>query len=151
MISKSQINEFMSQSAIGIAGVSRNTKRFGYMVYNELKKRGLKVYPLNPNTETIDNEKCYPDVESLPTDTNAILIVTSKEKTLEILNQAIKRNIKHVWIQQGCETKEALELAGKNNINLISGQCILLAAEPVKGFHKFHKVIAQLFRLYPRN
>jgi uncharacterized protein len=151
MISKSQIDEFMSQSAIGIAGVSRNNKKFGYVVYNELKQRGLKVYPLNPNTEKIDSDKCYSDIDSLPTDTNAILIMTSKKNTFEVLNQAIKRNIKHVWIQQGSETKEALELANKNNINLISGQCILLAAEPVKGFHKFHKVIAQLFRLYPKN
>ena len=87
----------------------------------------------------------------MPPDTNALLIITAKKNTEEIVNQAIRKNIKHIWIQQGSETKEALELARKNGINLISGQCILLAAEPVKGFHKFHKVIAQLFRMYPKN
>jgi len=151
MISQSQITEFMSQSAIGIAGVSRNTKRFGYMIYDELKKKGLKVYPLNPNTDLINNDKCYSDVESLPTDTSAILIVTAKKNTLEIVKKAIRRNIKHIWIQQGSETKEALELAHENDINLISGHCIFMAVEPVKGFHKFHKVIAQFFRMYPKN
>ena len=151
MTSQSQIKEFMSQSAIGIAGVSRNTKRFGYMVYNELKNKGLKVYPLNPNTEKIDNDECYSNVESLPADTNAILIVTAKKNTTEILKQAIRRNIKHIWIQQGSETKEALELARERGINLISGKCIFMAAEPVAGFHKFHKVIAQFFRMYPKN
>ena len=45
MISQSQIKEFMSQPAIGIAGVSRIKKKFGYIVYDELKKEDLMFIP----------------------------------------------------------------------------------------------------------
>ncbi len=150
MVTQSLIKEFLSQPAIGIAGVSRNNKKFGYSVYSELKKKGLKVYPINPNSEAIDEDKCYSSVESLPEDVNAIVILTPKKITSEILRQAIKRDIKNIWIQQGSGTKEDIETAKQNGINVISGECILMAVEPVKGVHKFHKVIAQFFGMYPR-
>jgi predicted CoA-binding protein len=151
MVSQSQINEFLSQPAIGIAGVSRNNKRFGYMVYTELKKKGLKVYPVNPNSDMIDEDKCYRDINSLPSEVNSILIVTPKKTTGEIVKQAVDRNIKHIWIQQGSGTKEDIELAKKSGINVISGLCIFMAADPVQGFHKFHKVISKFFGGYPKN
>ena len=60
------IQEFLSDKEIAIAGVSRNTKKFGRGVYDHLIERGYKIYPINPNADTIENAVCYPDVASLP-------------------------------------------------------------------------------------
>ena len=82
------INEFMTQKNIAVAGVSRKKQKFGNAIYKELKKKGYKLYPLNPNMETYDDEKCYPDIASLPDEVTAIVLNTKPEisKKLKISN-----------------------------------------------------------------
>ena len=55
MITKAQINEFYSQSPIALIGVSRDKKKFGYMVFKELKNKGYKVVPVNSSADIIDD------------------------------------------------------------------------------------------------
>ena len=45
MTTKAQIEEFISHKTLGVVGVSRDTKKFGYMVFDELRKKGYKAYP----------------------------------------------------------------------------------------------------------
>jgi hypothetical protein len=59
MVSKKNIQDFLEPKKLAIAGVSRNPKKFGHAVFRELKKSGYSVYPINPNTDTLDGEKCY--------------------------------------------------------------------------------------------
>jgi hypothetical protein len=47
-----QIHQFFDNKQIAVIGVSRNTKKFGYLVYAALKKKGYDVYAVNPNTST---------------------------------------------------------------------------------------------------
>ncbi len=65
MITKASVENFLSQKNIAVVGVSRNTKNFGNTIYRSLKKKGYNVYPINPNAEKIEGDKCYPDLHSL--------------------------------------------------------------------------------------
>ena len=150
MTSLRTIQEFLSDKEIAIAGVSRNTKKFGRGVYDHLIERGYKIYPVNPNADTIENAVCYPDVTSLPDKAKKLLIVTKKDQTFPLVNQALEKGIKQIWIQQMSETKEAIELVQEHNIDLITKECILMFAEPVKGIHKFHRFFNKLFGRYPK-
>ncbi len=58
MVTKADIQNFLQPRRFAIAGVSRNPKKFGRMVYNELKKSGYTLYPINPNLQEIEGEKC---------------------------------------------------------------------------------------------
>ena len=53
MVTLKSINDFLSVKELAIAGVSRNNKKFGGMVFQELKAKGYKLYPVNPNAEMI--------------------------------------------------------------------------------------------------
>lgn len=150
MTTLNQIQDFLDEKTLAISGVSRNPKKFGYLVYKDLKDRGYTVYPVNPNTDTIDNEKCYRDVQDLPEHVTRMIIVTPPAQTDEIMLQAIKKGIKNIWIQQMSETPRSIALAKENNIHLITNECIYMFAEPVKGFHRFHRGIMKLFGKYPR-
>ena len=151
MQTKTQITEFLSQPAIAFSGVSRDSKKFTNTVYRELKSKGYNILPVNPNTYNINGDKCYQNINSLPENVNAILISTPKSQTTETVKQAIAKNIKNIFIQQTSDTPEAIKLAEENNENLIYKQCIFMAAEPVQGFLKFHKLIATFFGKFPKN
>ena len=45
---KASIDTFLSTHKIAIAGVSRDPKKFGYLVFQQLKEKGFEVYPINP-------------------------------------------------------------------------------------------------------
>src|SRR5664279_2353025 len=121
MISLKSINEFLSVKEMAIAGASRDKKKFGGMVFQELKERGYQLYPVNPNAETIDEIQCYKTVSDLPTSTTNLYIVTPKVNTAQIIKEAIAKGIRNIWIQQQSDSSEALELAKANGINLIYG------------------------------
>ena len=146
----SSIRSFLETKELAIAGVSRNPKKFGRMVYDHLKKREFKLYGVNPNTDNIDGDPCYHTVADLPAHVTRLLAVTPKSQTFDIVQAAVDRGIKSIWIQQSSETPEALELASKNDVDLISRECIMKFAEPVSGVHKFHRFVSRLFGTYPR-
>jgi len=150
MTKKESISQFLAPKKLAIAGVSRNTKKFGYAIFNELRQKGYEICPINPNTDEIDGIKCYKSVSEIPADFEKLFIVTPKNETDLILKQASEKGIKHVWIQQMSNTKETSEIATKNGINLIEKECIFMFAEPVTSVHKFHRIIMKIFGQIPK-
>jgi len=150
MIKLSTIQSFLEPKEMAICGVSRNTRKFGRVVYDSLKEKGYKVYPVNPNTTKINGDSCFRDVSELPFHVQYLYIVTPKSQTKAVIEKAIRKGIKNIWIQQMSETPDAIELAETNNIKLIYKQCIFKFAEPVTGVHKFHRLINKLFGTYPK-
>lgn len=151
MTTLNEIQGFLSEKLLAVAGASRSPKKFGGMVLAELKKRGFDLYPVNPNTTEISGIRCYNSVMELPASVANLYIVTPKNQTTAIVLQAAEKGIKKIWIQQKSETKEALEIAEKNNIQVISNKCIFMFAEPVESVHKFHRFCMRLFGGYPKN
>lgn len=147
---RQSISDFLSANEFAIAGVSRNNQHFGYRVFSELLAKGYTLYPLNPHAESIDDRKCYNQVRDLPSHLTHLYIVTPSGSTGQIMKDAIARGFKHIWIQQKSDTPEAIEMAKQNGINLVYGECILMHAEPVKSFHKFHRFMRKIFGGMPK-
>lgn len=149
-VTKGQIDKFFETRQIAIAGVSRNEKKFGNLVFKEFVKKDFEVFPINPNAENIDDRKCYHSVDDLPEGISSILITTPKNQTDAVLRAAINRGFKNIWVQQMSETEETLKIAEEYQKEIIFDKCIFMFAEPVNGFHKFHRTILKIFGKIPR-
>lgn len=150
MITKAQIDEFYNQKQLAVIGVSRNKKKFGYLVYNELKTKGYDVVPVNKNADTIDDAVCFNTIDALPAHVKAAIVLTPKKVTLETVQQLIQKGIKQIWVQQNSDTPKAISIAKENNVNLIYGKCIFMFSEPVAGIHKFHRTLVKIFGGMPK-
>lgn len=150
MITNNQIQNFLSLKTLALIGVSRNVKKFGNVIYKELRTKNYTVYPVNPNLDKYENSICYPDLKSLPVQPDGLVIAVNKDKTLGIVKDAHSAGIKNIWILQTSGSKEAIEYCKSNNINVIYKQCLLMFLEPVEGFHKFHKFIKKIFGGLPK-
>ncbi len=149
MTTKRQIEQFLANEPIAMAGVSRNPKKFGRLAFDELTRKGLRILPINPNIDSINGTTCYADVNHLPADVASIIILTKKDQTAKVVQDALARGIKNIWIQQSSDTPESLELLKGKDVNLITKQCILMHHKP-NGFHKFHRSIKQFFGGLPK-
>ena len=135
---------------MAVAGVSRDPKKFGHQVFKKLKERGYDLYPVNPNTDKIDDLQVYPSLSSLPEEVKHLVILTPKKESEKLVMEAITHGIDQIWIQQMSDTPEAIKIAREAGIKLVTGECIFMWAEPVKGIHKFHKSVRKFFGLLPR-
>ena len=143
------INEFMGQKNIAVAGVSRTKHKFGNTIFNELAKKGVNVYPVNPNLDEFEGMKCYKSIESLPADVTGILFNTKPAVTAKLIREAEAKGIKNIWLQQGSADKNTIAENENSASNIVSGQCILMFTEPVKGIHGFHRWLKKSFGKFP--
>ena len=150
MNSKKLVEEFLSLDKIAVVGVSRKRNKFGNVIYRELKKKGYKVYPINPNTNIIEEDVCYPDLLSLPEKIDAVIINVPPAQTEKVVREIKKAKINKVWLQQGSQSDEAISYCKQNGIECISNECILMFAEPAGFIHRAHRWVWGALGKLPR-
>jgi predicted CoA-binding protein len=67
----------------------------------------------------------------------------------KLIKEAEAKGIRHIWLQQGSADKAVLTNIRNIQSNIISGQCILMFNEPVKGIHGFHRWLKKSFGKFP--
>lgn len=141
------IDEIIGSKEVAIAGVSRNPKNFGNVVYKTLKEKGFTVYPINPNAVDIDGEKTYQSVSELPDRVKNLVVLLKPADVSPVVGQAIQKGINKIWLQQGSTNQEAIEKAKNANVEMVTNKCILMYASP-SGIHKFHSSLSKFFGKY---
>lgn len=149
MVKMSQIEDFISSQPVGMVGVSRNPKKFGFAAFRELTEKGMKVIPVNPNAEEIHKVKTVPSISALPENVKGLIIMTRKDQTAGLVREARERGFTNLWIQQSSESPEALKELEGSGINYVTNQCILMYYKP-HSVHKFHGTLKKLFGRYPK-
>ena len=150
MVSRKSINDFLSVKKLAIVGVSRNTKKFGNVVFKELKSKGYEVFPVNPNITDFNGEKCYPNLQTLAGKVEGAVLVVPPYITEKTVKEAASVGINNIWMQQGAESETAVSYCSENKINAVYGECILMFSEPAAFFHKAHRFVNGVFRKLPR-
>ncbi|MGH7491915.1 MAG: CoA-binding protein [bacterium] len=149
MTTKAAVEDFVAQHKLAIVGVSRDGKKFGYMAYRALQEKGYRVFPVNPNASGIDGERYYPDLRSLPEPVDGALIVVPPKVTEQVVRDAAAAGIRRIWLQQGAESPAAVRFCEENGISVVSGECILMFAQPVVSFHRWHRCLWKVLGRLP--
>ena len=139
------IEDFISSKRLAVMGASRSGKKFGNIASKELVKRGYQVFLVHPEAKEIDGEACYPGLSALQDKVDAVLICVSPPKAAQALQEAAASGLRNVWLQQGGDSPEVLNLARQLNLNLVTRKCVLMYAPPVGSFHAWHRAFAKLF------
>ena len=135
---------FLSEKALAVVGVSRKPGGFGKIAMRELRKKGYRVFPVNSRADEVEGERCFRDLLSLPEKVGAALIVVPPAETAKVVADCARAGIRKVWMQQGAESSEAVELCRASGIDAVHGACVLMYAQPT-GFHRFHRALWKLF------
>ena len=139
MVSRSAVSDFVVQRKLAVVGVSRGGKKFGNAAYRELKAKGYQLFPIHPDAETIQGDKCYRTLSTLPEPVDGLLIVVPPAQTEKVVEEAAAAGIERVWMQQGAESPAAIRFCEEHGISAVHGECILMYAEPVGWFHRVHR------------
>lgn len=142
------IQQFVSGKTMALVGVSSSGKGFGNAACVELRKRGYRVLPVHPTATTIKGEACWPSLAALPEKVERALVVVQPEGTEAVVREAAAAGVRYVWLQQGSESSTAIKAGEDLGLGVVTGQCILMFAEPV-GFHGIHRWLWKILGKIP--
>lgn len=127
MNTSNEIHNALHANSYCVIGASRDKSKYGYLVYHSLKQAGKNVVPVNPKTDKIDSDICYPNIASLPSIPQAAVFITQPEVTETIIRECVQAGVQNIWLQPGAESDAAIEYCKTQNINLVAGgPCIMV-------------------------
>lgn len=138
------IQDFVGGKRIAVAGASRRPNKFGNIAYKELKARGYQVFLLHPEAKELEGAPCYPNLAALSGKVDGLLISVPPQGAEYLLREAATVGVRNVWLQAGAETPRLLRLGHELGLNLVSGKCILMYAQPVRGAHWIHRAFCKV-------
>ncbi|MCX8128583.1 MAG: CoA-binding protein [Clostridia bacterium] len=109
-----------------VVGANDNPEKFGNRIYRKLKNKGYKVYPVNPNYEAVDGDKCYKSLSSLPEIPEVIDMVVAPKLGMGIIEEAAGLGVKNIWLQPGTHNSEVMKLIDEKGLVAVQA-CVLVA------------------------
>lgn len=152
---KNAAADFLAHKRIAVTGVSRTTKDHGSnIVYQRLRQRGYEVFAVNPNADTVEGDRSYHDLHSIPGGVDGVVIGTRPERDMQTMRECLDLGITRVWMHRGpgagSVSTEATEFGRQQGITVIDGGCPLMF-EPTADFgHKAMRVAFTLTGKVPR-
>ncbi len=143
-----KIQDFIKSKRIAIVGASSVSGKFGNAAAKELSERGYEVVYVHPHADEIDGQSVYPNLEAVKDKADVVWVCIPKEGGDAVLREAAEAGFSNVWLQQGASSPELVKVGQELNLDLVSGKCILMYAEPVGSIHKFHQVVWKLIGQY---
>ena len=120
-----EIKEILSLKKIVVIGMSRYSNKAAHFVPKYLLEHGFDVIPINPKTSEILEKKTYPNISSVNDHIDIVDVFRPSEYVLPVVQEAIKKKPKVIWLQEGIHNPEAEELARKHGIKVIYNRCML--------------------------
>jgi predicted CoA-binding protein len=109
-----------------VIGANNNPDKFGNIIYRKLKSEGYTVYPVNPLSDDVDGDRCYPNLASLPEKPAVLDMVVSPKRGKAFIEEAAELGIKNIWLQPGTFDQELLAYIKEKQLTAIQA-CVLVA------------------------
>jgi len=110
---------------IAVVGISGKRYRPSYGVSEYMQRAGYRIIPVNPYETEVLGEKCYPDLDSIPGPVDIVDIFRRPEFVPEVVEAAIRKGAKVIWMQEGVMHEEAARRAEAAGLRVVMDRCIL--------------------------
>jgi len=123
--SDEEIRDILSLKKVVVIGMSKHSSKAAHYVPKYLSDNGYDITPVNPTTNEILDKKCYNSVSEITEEIDIVDIFRPSDQVLPVIQEAIKKKPKVIWLQEGIHNSEAEELARKKGIKVVYNRCML--------------------------
>ena len=110
---------------IAVVGLSSDPGRASHGVSRYMQNSGYEITPVNPNEVTVLGEKSYASLNEVPGPIEIVDIFRRSEFVPDIVDAAIRRNAKVIWMQLGVIHEAAAQRARAAGLDVFMDNCIL--------------------------
>ncbi len=109
---------------IAVVGLSADPARPSHQVASYLQRQGYRIIPVNPTIPEVLGEPSYPDLLSVPEPVDVVDIFRPARYVPEIVEQAIAKGAKVIWMQLGVIHFEAAQRAREAGLLVVMDRCM---------------------------
>ena len=109
---------------VAVVGLSADWSRPSNFAAKYLIDHGFEVIPVNPKYDEILGQKCYADLEDIPTPVDIVDLFQRVDRIPPFVDQAIKIGAKVVWMQLGIIHEEAAQKARDAGLEVVMDRCM---------------------------
>lgn len=109
---------------IATVGLSSSPAKVSFHIAAYLKSQGYRIIPVNPSADRILGEKAYPDVLSISEPVDVVQTFRPPEDVPPIVDQAIQKGAKVVWMQEGITHPQAAAKAEAAGLQVVQDHCM---------------------------
>ena len=120
-----EIREILSLKKVAVIGMSKNSNKPAHYVPKYLSENGYGIIPVNPTTDRILDKKCFESITDVSSEIDIIDVFRPSDQILSVIQEAIKKKPKVIWLQEGIHNPEAEEIAKKEGIQVVFNRCML--------------------------
>jgi predicted CoA-binding protein len=110
---------------IAVVGLSTNTWRASYGVSRFMQTVGYEITPVNPRETEVLGRKAYATLDEVPDPVEIVNIFRRPEHVPEVVDAAIRRGAKVIWMQEGVIHEESARRARAAGLDVVMDLCIL--------------------------
>lgn len=110
---------------IAMVGASEHWNRPSFFAMKYLQEKGYRVIPVNPQAKSAEilGEKVYADLSEVPDAIDMVDIFRRSDAVPPIVEQAIAKGAKVVWMQLGVRNDEAAAKAEAAGLKVVMNRC----------------------------
>jgi len=123
--SDEEIKQILSMKNVAVVGMSKHSEKAAHFVPKYLNDNGYNIIPINPTATEILNKKCFSSVSELDEPIDIVDVFRPSDQVLPVIQEAIKKKPKVIWLQEGIHNAEAEEFARKEGIDVVFNRCML--------------------------
>lgn len=110
---------------LAVVGLSSKPMRPSHGVSEYMQQHGYRIIPVNPRESEVLGEKAYPTLDAVPDPAEVVVIFRRPEFVPEVVDAAIRKGAKVVWMQEGVIHEDAAARARAAGLAVIQDRCIL--------------------------
>lgn len=86
--------------------------------------QGYRIIPVNPNIQTIFNQRAYPDLTKLPESIDVVDVFRRVDFLPDHLNEIVPVHPRVVWLQPGTVNERVAGELIQANIKVVKNRCM---------------------------
>lgn len=114
-----------SAHTIAVVGLSSKRSRPSYGVAEYLQHAGYRIIPVNPNETEVLGQKAYRSLDDVDQPVDIVDIFRRTEYVPEVVEAAIRKGARCVWMQEGIVHEGAAERARAAGLMVVMDRCTL--------------------------
>lgn len=150
---RQDIEHFLASKRLAMVGVSHNPKDFSRGLFDDLRRRGYDMVPVNPHMAEVGGLRCFACLQDVTPPVEGVLVMTAPYMSERVVRDADEAGINRVWLHRGvgtgAVTEAAVNYCEQRAIRVVAGYCPYMFLPETPFFHRFHGFCLKVLGKYP--
>ncbi|MGP8068790.1 MAG: CoA-binding protein [Candidatus Bathyarchaeia archaeon] len=123
--SDSEVKAILELRNVAVVGISRDPAKPAHFVPKYLREHGYNIIPVNPSAQEILGLRCYASLLEVREPIDIVDVFRPSEDVPPVVEAALKRGVKVVWLQEGIHNAKAEGEATAQGTRAIWNRCMM--------------------------